>query len=272
MNPNTLSSTLINQALAFGASSAGIANIEDLKKMPSFRMMPLRPHIDRVGAVENETGLPEGVVAWPEGMKSVLVITYYHPEDDKYMDCWLDRKNPPGNVKLAKINKQLKAWLEEHVPEITAIPMGYYVEKGGIWLKDAAVAAGLGVIGKNNILVTLRFGPRVRIRAMYLSEDLPSTGPIDWDPCAKCPAPCRANCPQQAFAEKVYNSADYEGLEKLPGRTGCYNLRRCDVQMGIDEANEEKGDIEVPGYGIVHSVLTYCRVCELSCPVGKVVK
>ena len=32
MNPNTLSSTLINQALAFGASSAGIANIEDLKK------------------------------------------------------------------------------------------------------------------------------------------------------------------------------------------------------------------------------------------------
>ena len=128
MNPNTLSSTLINQTLAFGASSAGIANIEDLKKMPSFRMMPLRPHIDRLGAVENETGLPEGVVAWPEGMKSVLVITYYHPEDDKYMDCWLDWKNPPGNVKLAKINKQLKAWLEEHVPEITAIPMGYYVE------------------------------------------------------------------------------------------------------------------------------------------------
>ncbi len=269
MNVRTLSSYLINKALEFGASSAGIANIEDLKKMPSFRMMPIRPHIERVGAVENETGLPEGVVAWPEGMKSVLVITYLHPEDDKYMDCWLDWKNPPGNVKLAKIIKSVKEWLQEAVPEVEAIPMNYYVEKGGIWLKDAAVTAGLGVLGKNNLLVTPRFGPRVRLRAMYLSEDLPSTGPMNWDPCADCPAPCRANCPQQAFAETIYDPKDYEGLEKLPGRTGCYSLMQCDKQMAIDEANEETGEIELPGYGTYHSVLTYCRKCELSCPVGK---
>lgn len=76
MNPRTLSAQLINKALEYGASLAGIANIEDLKKMPSFVVTPQRPHIERVGAVENETGLPEGVVAWPEGMKSVLVLHF----------------------------------------------------------------------------------------------------------------------------------------------------------------------------------------------------
>lgn len=269
MDPRTLSSIIINKAQEFGASCAGIANISDLKKMPSFVMMTKRPHIDRVGAVENETGLPEGVVAWPEGMLSVLVIAYYHPEEDKYLDCWLDWKNPPGNMKLAKINKGVKEYLKQSAPDVTAIPMNYYVERGGIWLKDAAVVAGLGVIGKNNLLVTPRYGPRVRLRAMYLSESLPSTGALDWDPCEGCSAPCRSHCPQTAFSKKIYSSSDYDDLDKLPGRTGCYSLVSCDKQMTIDEANEEKGEIEIPGYGTFYSVLTYCRECELNCLVGK---
>ncbi|MCC8162998.1 MAG: hypothetical protein LIO86_07510 [Lachnospiraceae bacterium] len=269
MNTRTISSYIINKALEYGASSAGIANIRDLKQMPSFLMMPKRPHIDRVGAVKNETGLPEGVVAWPDGMRSVLVITYYHPEADKYMDCWLDWKNPPGNAELEKINKKVSAWLDENIPEVKSIPMGYYVERGGIWLKDAAVQAGLGVIGKNNILVTPQFGPRVRLRAMDLSTNLPSTGPVAWDPCEGCAELCRRSCPQHAFDEKIYEASEYDGLEMLPGRTGCYNLKQCDIQMAIDEENEETGDIPIPGHGIAHSVLTYCRKCELSCPVGE---
>ena len=72
MNSRNLSSRIISKALEYGASSAGIANIEDLKKMPSFVMTPIRPHIDRVGAVENETGLPEGVVAWPKDMIGII--------------------------------------------------------------------------------------------------------------------------------------------------------------------------------------------------------
>lgn len=159
--------------------------------------------------------------------------------------------------------------LGEIAPEIQAQPMNYYVEKGGVWLKDAAVEAGLGVIGKNNLLVTPRFGPRVRLRAMYLSADLPSTGPLPWDPCDGCAVPCRAACPQAAFAETIYDPADYEGLTALPGRTGCYSLRSCDRQMADDEAHEQVGPADVPGYGPCNSVLAYCRRCELSCPVGK---
>ncbi|MCR5134324.1 MAG: hypothetical protein K6B12_01675, partial [Clostridiales bacterium] len=86
MDKKAIAQSIIDKAIESGACAAGIANIEDLKTMPSFVMMPKRPHIDRVGAVEYETGLPEGVVAWPEMAKSILVIAYYHPEEDVFMD------------------------------------------------------------------------------------------------------------------------------------------------------------------------------------------
>jgi len=266
---NTFSSVLINKALDLGASLAGIANVKDLKTAPSFTMMPQRPHIDRVGAVENETGLPEGVVAWPEGIKSALVIAYSHPADDPYRDCWLDSKNPPGNIQLIKTNKKLKEFLGTVYPEVTAIPLNYYVEKGGVWLKDSAVVAGLGILGKNNLLVTKEFGPRVRLRAMFLSVDLQSTGPLDWDPCESCDMLCRTKCPQNAFGEVIYSPADYNGLTKLPGREGCYSLKTCDKQMKIDEENEDKTGGDVPNYGIANSVVKYCRECEFNCRIGQ---
>jgi len=37
---------------------------------------------------------------------------------------------------------------------INACPLPYRVEQGGILLKDAAVLAGLGVTGKNNLVIT----------------------------------------------------------------------------------------------------------------------
>ncbi|MBC8492582.1 MAG: hypothetical protein H8D43_02260 [Chloroflexi bacterium] len=37
---------------------------------------------------------------------------------------------------------------------INACPQPYRVEQGRILLKDAAVLAGLGVMGKNNLVIT----------------------------------------------------------------------------------------------------------------------
>ncbi len=53
MNSRTITELIVNKAIALGAAAAGIANIQDLKSAPAFVMMPQRPHIDRVGAVEN---------------------------------------------------------------------------------------------------------------------------------------------------------------------------------------------------------------------------
>lgn len=267
MNSRTITELIVSKAIALGAAAAGIANIQDLKSAPAFVMMPQRPHFDRVGAVENTTGLPEGVVAWKEEMRSVLVIAYEHPEEKPYLDCWLDGKNPPGNLELIKINKKLKEYIEAEIPGVKTEPLNYYVEKGGVWLKDASVVAGLGTIGKNNLLITKEYGPRVRLRAMFLSVDLPSTGPGDWDPCAGCDMPCRKKCPQNAFDRITYEAGQYGGLTKLPGRDGSYSLLTCDRQMAEDEENEIKTPTEVPDYGTAVSIIKYCRECELNCRI-----
>ena len=129
-------------------------------------------------------------------------------------------------------------------------PLPYRVEHGGTLFKDAAALAGLGTIGKNNLVITPEYGPHVRLKAMFLDVDLEPTGPIDFTPCEGCDMPCRRVCPQEAF------------------RNGSYSRALCNMQMGEDEANEviieNWEDDDLPG-----KVREYCRACELACPVAR---
>ena len=143
----------------------------------------------------------------------------------------------------------------------------YHVENGGIFLKDAAVMAGLGCIGKNNLFVTPDFGPRVRLRTLLLDVGLPATGTVDFNPCHGCAMPCRAACPQAAFQKKIYHEAEL-GLAELPGRSGVYSRRLCNFQMEIDIRNSE--EVRIEGQNIPGKITKYCRLCEFACPVGKV--
>ena len=151
-----------------------------------------------------------------------------------------------------------------HVAMLTISPQD--VHAGGIYLKDAAVMAGLGCIGKSNILVTPEYGPRIRLRALTLSESFPSTGPSPFNPCAICDGLCRKACPQNAFGETIYQAEDYN-QDILPGRDGNFSRPVCGVQMDID--NDEAVEQDVESFEEPVKVIKYCRKCELTCPVGK---
>jgi epoxyqueuosine reductase len=124
------------------------------------------------------------------------------------MDWWIDAYSggTPGNRMLIDINDKLAVWLENEMG-IKTKKLPYYIEHGGILLKDAAVLAGLGCLGKNNMLVAPDYGSRIRLRAMFIDTMLPSTGPIDFDPCEDCAMPCRTACPQEAFAQTSFFNA-----------------------------------------------------------------
>ena len=256
----------MKKAKEFGASLCGFASVEDLKRSPSFTFAPRMPNPgDGIGTRKNDLGLKQGEVLWPENAKTVLVIAVEHPEDKPEMDWWFGRVDPPGNRVLAEVVKQLCAWITDtygmgnfHLP--------YHVEKGGTYLKDASVLAGLGCIGRNNILVTPEFGPRVRLRALTLDQKFPSTGPIDFNPCENCDDLCRKACPQHTFADQIYEPQDF-GQESLPGRDGHFSRAVCNLQMEADNtvAREESVD----GFDAPVKVIKYCRNCELACPVGK---
>lgn len=64
--------------------------------------------------------------------------------------------------------------------------------------KHAAVAAGLGTIGRNGLLVTKEFGPRVRLACLLTDAPLEPTQTLEENFCRDCRA-CIKACPAQAL-------------------------------------------------------------------------
>jgi len=208
---------IIEKAKSSDASLAGITTIASLQNSPSYEVY--------------------GRVEGPRGAKSVLVLALVHKEAEPQLDWWNAEGDSRGNRRLEGIAKALRESLKEQL-NTTAHIFPYHVGKGGIFVKDAAVLAGLGIIGMNNLLITPEFGPRVRLRALCLDVEVEPTGPMDFAPCETCDMPCRQACPQESF------------------KNGTYKRVLCNKQMKIDEANR------------VTTYIKYCRACELACPVG----
>ena len=266
LEKSQLTSKIIEKAKEFGATLVGIANVEELKQSPSSTVAPQMPEYNGVGAREEKNHRQNsGEINWPENSKSVIIIAYAHPEDQPDLDYWHGRSNPPGNKKLISIINKLKEWLlETYDADLFHLP--YHVEKGGIYLKDAAILGGLGCIGKNNLLLTMKYGSRIRLRGLTINIDLPSTGPTSFDPCLTCKEWCIKACPQKAFNEQLYTAEQY-GRKELPGRNGNFSRFSCNIQMKFDEESAELQENE--GCDPPVKITKYCRCCEFACPIGK---
>jgi len=265
-NNDSLSDQIIKKALIFNASLSGIFNIEDLKKSPSHVIFGKMAAYSGRGTRKVE-GIKQGEVRWSDKAKSAVIIAVEHPDKAPDMDWWLKgfKGLTKGNAKLISVISKLAEWLKKE-KGVESIKLPYHIEHGGIFMKDSAVLGGLGCIGKNNILVTPQFGSRVRLRALLLDEELPSTGNLDFDPCPDCEEYCRKACPQKAFDQKMYSAEEY-GQSELPGRTGVFSRIRCNKQMEEDAANGK--DVEIKGTDKIGYEIRYCRRCEQICPVGR---
>ncbi|MFC1851319.1 hypothetical protein ACFL27_14070 [candidate division CSSED10-310 bacterium] len=219
---------IIEKTRVFGASLAGLAAINSLRENPTHKTYP--------------------DLFIPPDVKAVLVFALVHQESAPVLDWWDGSGGTPGNRKLIRIARKLNRWLTQDL-QARVYLLPYQVEKGGIFLKDAAVLAGLGVLGSNNLLITPQFGPRVRLRALFLDLEPAAAVEPDFFPCDGCAKPCFQACPQGAFD------------------TGSYNKSACQKQMSQDEAQaaRDQGKTSDSSSGIC---IKYCRACELSCPQG----
>jgi epoxyqueuosine reductase len=263
--PDGIAAAILRQARAFGASMAGLARVRELQRAPSFTTAARLPGAGRgITVGDSLPGWRPGEVRWPAGAASVLVIALCHPAQRPELDWWQGHDDPAGNRILRRIARQLAGWIEARW-SIAAGDLPYHVEKGGIFLKDAAVLAGLGCIGRNNLLLSPRHGPRLRLRALSLAAELPPTGPMAFDPCSDCDAPCRRACPQRAFEGRGRGATACD-QDRLPGRDGAFARPACMLQMqrDIDAALTPRS-----GSTATVPTIRYCRACELSCPVGR---
>ena len=266
---------IIEKAKELGATLAGIASVELLKKAPSQQL------IRKIGMVVDDAGSYSvrwqdrfAETKWPAKARSALVMVVSHPQDKPELDVWDPGGSSPGVRMLLRINRELSGWIEETLG-IKTHKLPYSVEHGGIFLKEAAVLGGLGCIGRNNLVITPDLGSRIRLRAMVLEDELTHTGPIDFDPCKGCEEFCRKACHRNAYEKNVFSSVE-TGMDSLPGRDGYFNRANCIfgviTREGIlDEIEEYSHDYDLDikeEEPQIKEGIKYCRICEFACPAG----
>lgn len=164
-----------------------------------------------------------------------IILGLFHDPATPEMDYWEEGRGTPGDQQLGAIGRQLSGWLHSRYG-ITAELIPYQLHDGGIYLKDAAVLAGIGIMGRNNLVLVPGYGPRIRFRAVR--ADIESNPPASIDltnPCPECPGYCISACPMGAF------------------ETGRYSRERCMERM---DADKKRG----------REKIDHCRACELACP------
>jgi epoxyqueuosine reductase len=204
------------KAIEWGSDLIGFANIERFDRYPLER----RP---------------------PERTQTVIVLAIWM--DDPILDLWLHSPHWQASGKpsrafedeiLRGVSLRLSLLLERE---------GYWAEPApyepGLYLKEAGVLAGLGVIGKNNLLITKEYGPRVRLRAVNTSALLrPTTLVENYSPCNHCHQ-CIDECPAKAFTTGKYH------------QDACLTYSQTHLQ-------------EVSKYAVL-----WCMRCSTVCPVGE---
>jgi epoxyqueuosine reductase len=166
-----------------------------------------------------------------------IVLGLSHDPEHPELDLWEPGRGTPGDRILGHIGKELARWLQEtYGVRSRVIP--YRLEDGGIYLKDAATLAGIGRMGRNNLVIVPGYGPKIRFRAVWADLDCPDEElPGGESPCAGCEGYCTRACPMDAFS------------------TGRFSREQCLARMNADKATGRKR-------------IDHCRACELACPAG----
>jgi epoxyqueuosine reductase QueG len=129
-----------------------------------------------------------------------------------------------------------------------AQPLNYEDSLSVLDLKQAAVRAGLGVWGLNGLVLTRRFGPRVRFGAVFTDLDLPLDSLRQDYFCTSCSL-CIAACPTGALGPT--------GLD----RSRCVAEFRPDATM----VRRQREWVEFP----TPHTRYQCARCITACPIGK---
>lgn len=115
--------------------------------------------------------------------------------------------------------------------------------------KMAATRSGMGWIGKTDLLVTSRFGPRVRLASILTASSISGIGnPITESRCGGCSI-CVDSCPAKAATGRLWTveTDRDEFYDPLKCREFCIKISREKIQKEI----------------------SLCGICISVCPKGK---
>ncbi len=105
--------------------------------------------------------------------------------------------------------------------------------------RHAAYLAGLGTFGVNNMILTRKYGPRVRFTSIFTTAELTADEVIEEGLCIRCMR-CVYACPEQVLDEQGY-------------------------PLGITN----KKDCATRSETLSHRFISPCGICIKVCPVGE---
>ena len=148
------------------------------------------------------------------------------------------------HIAIREINMALSSFLSENYP---ATRSKGYGDHSPIDERDAAIKAGLGIVGKNGLLINEKYGSYVFIGDMISdipSKELSGTEPLPYRYCSGCGA-CQRACPTG-----VLRGESEECLSAITQKKG--ELTDSEISL-MRECNTAWG----------------CDFCQSSCPHNK---
>lgn len=220
-----LGSELSSMAKAAGASLVGYAPVERFEGAPpGHHPVDLLPGARTVATFGIR--LLDRVLEWPDLLKE----SPFFPEPIRLKALRLGLYRRSGydivNDQLNAIALQLANLLEDRghgalfFPATHAgLPEDLSFIPGMFSQRHAAVRAGLGLFGLNNVVVTPRYGPRIRFNSVITTAQLPAT-PLLTEALCKGPtcARCLRSCPADALSMLPRATEDSVWLDP-PART-----------------------------------------------------
>jgi epoxyqueuosine reductase len=180
-----------------------------------------------------------------------------------------------GNISI-----KLSRFLERNgyrgviIPAYLPVEMSYetFGLKGDLNLKHAAVEAGLGSRGINDLLITEKFGPRVRLFGVITDADLEPTPKDKKEICSKCNA-CIDSCPSGAISEAGCDPklcSPYAMKNGLPSILNFF--KELESEESIQKIMKKLRGLQFWEYWQALSQGSFyeCFNCLKSCPIGKI--
>jgi epoxyqueuosine reductase len=221
--PNLTTKT-IEFVLSNGADLVGVGDMGAILPERNLISEPLKSKLGRV--VVSAIRLSEGVLS---EITDRPTKSYYH----HYRMV---------NLALDQLGLKITRFLQNRSFAAYPVPASQLVDweeqKGVFSHKHAGVAAGLGWIGRNNLLVTPQFGSQVRLVSVLTDAPLHCSQPLDQD-CGSCRA-CLDVCPCEAIADdpqsfdhqRCYDQLDWFVRNRIAGQHICgICVRACGPQQ-----------------------------------------
>uniref|UniRef100_UPI004056C25B 4Fe-4S double cluster binding domain-containing protein n=1 Tax=Acetatifactor sp. TaxID=1872090 RepID=UPI004056C25B len=183
--------------------------------------------------------------------RAVLVLAIPYDEQltlENYTEERFEQSIVSTRSKLENLLKEIATALREEGVKYYIPPVAQQSEEdllAQFSFKYAAVNAGLGWIGKNDVLITEKYGPRVRLSAVLIDYPFEYGEKITKSRCGSCNK-CVEICPHKALKGLEWN----------------INALRNDI-IDYHLCNQKRSE-----YIEKHGRKNACGLCMVVCPFG----